>query len=105
MTATLENQILHDFTPGKNGKMDELLDSANRLGQEAKHAALQHVVRPTIRAARDATEALELRARHTSSFLQDTFNDLQDRALENPRRTLGYAFGAGILIGLWLHRR
>lgn len=105
MTATLENQILHDFTPGKNGKVDELLDSANRLGQEAKHAALQHVVRPTIRAARDASEALELRARRTSSYLQGTLNELQDRALENPRRTLAYALGAGVLIGLFLRRR
>lgn len=105
MNATLENQNLHDFTPGKNGKMDELIDSANRLGQEAKQAALQHVVRPTIRAARNAGEALELRARHTSSFLQDTLNELQDRAMESPRRTLAYALGAGVLIGLFLHRR
>jgi ElaB/YqjD/DUF883 family membrane-anchored ribosome-binding protein len=105
MTANLETQTLHDLTPGKTSKVDDLIDSANRLGQEAKQAALQHVVRPTIRAARDAGEALEVRARHTSSFFQDTFNDLQDRALESPRRTLGYAFGAGILIGLLLHRR
>ena len=105
MTAALEDQIVHDFTPGRVGKVDALLESANRLGHDAKQAAIQHVVRPTLQAARNAGEVIEDRARQASTAVQGGLSHLQEKALESPRRTLAYAFGVGILIGLLLNRR
>ena len=105
MTAALEDQIAHDFTPGRAGKVGALRDSASRLGEEVKQVAIERVVRPTLKAARHAGEVIEDRARLASGVVQESVSIIQEKALQHPRQTLGYAFAAGLLIGLLLPRR
>jgi ElaB/YqjD/DUF883 family membrane-anchored ribosome-binding protein len=105
MTATLEKQIVHDFTPGRAGMAGALRDTASRLGEEVKQTAMDRVVRPTLEAARHAGEAVEQRARAASQAVQDGMHQLQESALKKPRQTLAFAFCTGLLIGLLIHRR
>lgn len=101
MTTAIDDQIVYDFTPGRNGRMNAVLDAAGRLGREAKQSAIKHVVRPTMDAVHNATDA----AHHAANVARQQVAIIEDKAHENPRRTLGVAFGLGLLVGLIIYRR
>ena len=105
MSTTLESSAMYDFTPGQSDKVDALIESATKLGREARQAALKHVFQPTLEATREVREAIQNRARDTSERLESSLRRLQEKAQDHPRATLGYVLAAGVLLGLLLPRR
>jgi hypothetical protein len=103
MTATRKTKPIRHHS--RNGRSGSLIDSANRLGHDAKAVAMEHLVRPTLHAVHDMSEAIELRAHNTSTFLQDTLKRLEKKAVKNIRGALGCTLGVGVLLGMWLRRR
>lgn len=104
MTTTLDKQALADITLG-SGKTEALIDSAKRLSEETKTFAEERVLRPALEVAHTASVAFEDRARRTAASLDRSLEKLQHNTISNPLRTLGYALGAGILVGLIVSRR
>lgn len=104
MITTLEKQALGDITLG-SGKTEALIDSAKRLSEETKSFAEERVLRPALEAAHTASVAIEDKARRTAASLDRSLERLEHNTVSNPLRSLGYALGAGILVGLIVGRR
>lgn len=105
MTASIKDQIVHDFTPGRHGKIDALFDAASRLGRDARDQTLERVVRPAVSAVRHAGEVVGNRTNDASKVMRKTISDLELTTQDHPRSSLGVAFGLGLLAGIWLLSR
>lgn len=105
MTPAIDQQIVYDFTAGRNGRIDAVIDAAGQLGRDAKASALKHVVRPALNAVHHAKGTFEETAHQATAQLRESVALMEEKVHSHPRYTLGAAFGIGVIVGLILFRR